>query len=347
MNDSFAGDGAAKNVKVGAFKISETEVTQGLFADVMGYNPSKFVAAADESQEKMPVERVSFYEALVFCNKLSIQEDYAPVYEIKGSKNPDDWGSIPKESSADWNDVAEDQTADGFRLPHDTEWVYAALGDNAETFTGYDATYFSGCITDENLSEYAWYKARLDDEGNNLNGGNSEGKTHEVGKKSSNSYGLYDMSGNVWEWCFEATSDGSSRVRRGGAWECEWTDQLSVSTRWDAPVTADWDSIGFRIVKQNPSSAEEGGDVNGGEPGNGGGGDESDPDPDGRVPGEDRRHRERPHRHGRRHLCQSRAGDRGLRRTVPGRRGPDASEERAHHTGSVFPDDRDLCRNYI
>ena len=246
-----ADDTAAENVSLPAFKISNTEITQELYEAVMGTNPSSFKedASEGEAQEKRPVDSVSFYAALVFCNKLSEKEGLTPVYKIGDSTDPSKWGDIPTANDDTWNAVTEDENANGFRLPHEKEWMFAALGDKAENFSGFDNACFAGATGETDLNQYAWYKARFEGE-NNVNGGNSDGKTHQVAKKSPNSNGLFDMSGNLWELCWERMDNGN-HVRRGGAFESEWTDQLSVSTRWDIPAHEGWGDVGFRIVQKS------------------------------------------------------------------------------------------------
>lgn len=240
----------AEDVNLPAFKISDTEITQELYEAVMESNPSSFKenAAEGEVQEKRPVDSVSFYAALVFCNKLSEKEGLTPVYKIGDSTDTEAWGEIPTKNDETWNAVTEDDNADGFRIPHEKEWMFAALGDKAKDFSGYDNACFAGTADESDLNQYAWYKARFEGE-TNVNGGDSEGKTHQVATKSPNSNGLYDMSGNLWELCWE-TMDNGKHVRRGGAFGSEWTDQLSVSTRWDIPAHEGWGDVGFRIVQK-------------------------------------------------------------------------------------------------
>ncbi len=247
----YGADDTAEDVSLPAFKISDTEITQELYETIMRTNPSSFKenASEGEAQEKRPVDSVSFYAALVFCNKLSEKEGLTPVYKIGDSADTSTWGNIPTANDDTWNAVTEDENANGFRHPHEKEWMFAALGDKAENFSGFDNACFAGATGETDLNKYAWYKARFEGE-NNLNGGNSDGKTHQVAKKSPNSNGLFDMSGNLWELCWERMDNGN-HVRRGGAFESEWTDQLSVSTRWDVPPEAAWDSVGFRIVQKS------------------------------------------------------------------------------------------------
>ncbi|MBR4630232.1 MAG: SUMF1/EgtB/PvdO family nonheme iron enzyme [Treponema sp.] len=247
----YGDEGDAEDVNLGAFKISATEITQELYEAVMGANPSnhKDNAAEGEVQAKRPVDSVSFYSAIVFCNKLSAKVGLTPVYKIEGSSDTSAWGDIPTAKNEKWNAVTEDESADGFRIPHEKEWMFAALGDNAPDFSGFDSSYFAGCVGESDLNKYAWYKARFDGD-NNVNGGDSGDTTHEVAKKSPNSNGLYDMSGNLWELCWE-TMDNGNHIRRGGGFGSEWTDQLALSTRWDIPAHEGWGDVGFRIVQKS------------------------------------------------------------------------------------------------
>lgn len=202
------------------FSISSTEITQELYTAIMGKNPSRFAwdPAAGENQNKRPVDSVSFYDALVFCNKLSVKEGFAPVYSIKGTTDTNKWGDIPGGNDDDWNAVVENNTnANGFRLPHGEEWK-AAAGD-----------------VPTNKGDYGWFDY------------NSDRKTHEIGKKTANANELYDMFGNVWELGWDLKGD-KNRSRLGGC--CTEGDGNSDAW-WDVPPEARWDSIGFRVVKKS------------------------------------------------------------------------------------------------
>ena len=225
------------------FQIGKYPVTQALYQAVMGNNPSNFSSnpASGETQGRRPVENVSWYDAIVFCNVLSMMEGLTPAYSISGSTNPDAWGTAPTSNNATWNAVHIVPGSAGYRLPTEAQWEYAAKGGSGSpgnyTYTG-----------SNNAGDVAW------------NSGNSGNKTREVGRLRPNGLGLHDMSGNVLEWCWDwwgnytgaaktdpaGASSSSRRVFRGGSWSDSAVYVRSVYRYSYSPSDRD-NSLGFRV----------------------------------------------------------------------------------------------------
>ncbi|MBP5176485.1 MAG: SUMF1/EgtB/PvdO family nonheme iron enzyme [Treponema sp.] len=189
------------------YRMGQTPVTQRLYKKVMGENPSWFQHSNDELNDDQrdalegntannPVENVSWFDAVYFCNKLSIKDGFTPVYSVEGETTPEYWGYTPHKDESLESKVECDFDANGYRLPTNDEWEKAAYGDEYYTYSGSD-----------NLDEVGWYNR------------NSNNVTHPVAQKMANRYGLYDMSGNVWEWVWGATPNAPvSRYPRGGSY---------------------------------------------------------------------------------------------------------------------------------
>ena len=201
------------------YSMSATEVTQKIYEAVMGENPSEYIG------ENKPVERVSWYDAIYFCNLLSEIEGKTPVYSVNGSSNIKAWEYTPHKGESISNKVEQNITADGYRLPTEKEWEYAAKGGEEFKYSGSD-----------NDDEVGWHAF------------NSHNKTHPVAQKKANGYGLYDMSGNVWEWCWDVNPKYSNcRYYRGGGYD--YTGGCKVSDRdYYSHAYSQYGNLGFRIV---------------------------------------------------------------------------------------------------
>ena len=266
---------------VSAFRMCKYPVTQELFEAVMGTNPSKCVASSNlyktaegEVTKLKPCDKISWYDAIVFCNKLSILMEYEPCYIVNGI---DDWlaikyEDIPVEYNSDWSDISCDFTRNGFRLPTENEWEIAARGGNPEAaewnyaFSGKDSSIREA--TNEDLDSVGWYRYNICNNGVTSPIEPTYGVgygTHEVGLKAPNSLSLYDLCGNVWEWCWDmckttdenSTSsvdpvpgvpDDSCRALRGGSWgiEASCCDIPSRLIEYEFYRSARY---GFRLVR--------------------------------------------------------------------------------------------------
>lgn len=222
------------------FSILATEVTQELYESVMGDNPSEF-----KGEKNLPVENVSWVDAVAFCNKLSEKEGLKPCYSYKENTNAAQWG-LDNDKMRNWGGyewglfglypLACDRTADGYRLPTVEEWQYAAKGGLEFKYSGSD-----------NLDEVGWYCK------------NSEEKTHPVAQKKPNGYGLYDMSGNVWEWCWDHASgvgSASGRCFCGGSWFSN-ACYCEVGYKYWINANDSCSDLGFRIVRSTGKRAEK------------------------------------------------------------------------------------------
>jgi formylglycine-generating enzyme len=194
-------------VEVAAFRLGAFPVTQEVYARVTGGWPSAARGG------RLPVESVSWWDAIRFCNALSRREGLTPAYRAGAGEGQVEW------------DVA----VDGYRLPTEAEWEWACRAGTAGPRYGV-------------LDEIAWYR------------GNAGEHVHEVGGKAPNPWGLYDMLGNVWDWCwdtYDAEVYGDYKVLRGGGWFDEhWSCRASVRRRGHPDFQVD--DVGFRLARSAP-----------------------------------------------------------------------------------------------
>lgn len=219
-NDGGNDEKPVHSITVSDFFIGKYEITQKEWKEIMGNNPSNFKG------DNLPVEKVSWYDAVEFCNKKSDREGLTRCYT--GS-------SIV---------IKCNFNANGYRLPTEAEWEYACRGGSRTALYEYSGS--------NNIGDVAWYDS------------NSGNKTHPVSKKKANELGIYDMSGNVWEWCNDwynkkyyknspwnnpkGPNSGSRRVKRGGSVRLH-SSSCFVAVRSSYFPSYTYGVIGFRIVR--------------------------------------------------------------------------------------------------
>jgi len=224
-NDGDSDETPVHTVKVDDYFIGEYEVTQEEWTEVMGDNPSNWEG------DNLPVEQIMWFDAVKFCNEKSRVEGLTPCYSGSGENTICDF------------------SANGYRLPTEAEWEYAAKGGTESENYKYSGS--------DSIDEVAWYD------------GNSGDKTHSVGGKQPNELGIYDMSGNVWEWCNDwydgsnddsyysksssnnprGVSSGSYRVDRGGGWY-DYAKYCRVANRRYSPDYSH-SYLGFRLLRSS------------------------------------------------------------------------------------------------
>ena len=200
-----------------AFEIGTKEVTLELYEAVMGERPE------DLKHYPHPVTGVSWYEAVEFCNRMSARDGLEPAYTLSA------------DGTVQWK--AE---ANGYRLPTEAEWEYAARAGQQTRYSGSDR-----------IEDVAWYSD------------NTPGEPRQVGTRNPNAWGLHDMSGNVWEWCWdtygEVSTDsvvdpngpsvGRYRVGRGGSYVSAPLGGVRVADRERFDAGVRYKDLGFRIAR--------------------------------------------------------------------------------------------------
>ena len=234
-NEGNEDEKPARKVTVDGFYMCRFPVTQREWLEVTGTTPCHFKG------DNFPVVNVNWFDAIEYANLRSLREGLTPAYGTG-------------DAGITW-----DRDANGYRLPTEAEWEFAARGghDSPGNFM------FSGS---DNVDEVAWYC------------GNSVGNMHEVGTKKPNALGLYDMSGNVWEWVWDwygrypnmaqtnpdGAPPGAYRVIRGGSWGNSARDVRCASRNdyyyWNAPSDR-YNTVGFRLVRALDSTGNHGQDL--------------------------------------------------------------------------------------
>lgn len=229
----FVMGGGAHNslVTLVSYYLGEVPVTQLQYATVMGKNPSKLEG------ENRPVESVNWCEAIIYCNMLSKLNGLMPCYSIGTSTDL----SMFEATSPVWKRIVCNFTANGYRLPTEAEWEYAARDGKSSTPNIYAGS--------SNINSVAWY------------GENSGITSHDVATKDPNGLKLYDMCGNVAEWCWDyyvpslpsgaqtnphGPSTGDMHVKRGGSW-LDDPQQCTVFYRSGSAPNGKSSSLGFRV----------------------------------------------------------------------------------------------------
>jgi formylglycine-generating enzyme required for sulfatase activity len=230
-------DETQHRVTVGDFYIAASSVTQREYSQLMGNNPSEFKG------DNLSVENVTWFDAVRFCNARSMREGLTPAYTISGE-------------TVTWNRNASDQRSTGYRLPTEAEWEYACRAGTTTPFN------IGSNITDRQANCYNNYGYN-----NNSSGrvtGGYRGRTTPVNSYAANSWGLFDMHGNVADWCWDwygeygasaqtnpiGPATGTLRVNRGGGWN-DFPKHIRSAYRAATPPGNGSFNLGFRLVRNS------------------------------------------------------------------------------------------------
>ncbi len=233
-------------ITVSSFYIDKFEITQGEYKAVMGNNISTNLGEGSD----YPIYKVSWFNAIEYCNRRSLQEGYTPCYSYSTfGTNPDDWEpSDWNKTNANHSNVSWNMQANGYRLPALNEWIFAAKGGMTPSYTGLQNGW-SGTDQVAELPNYAWYSEDTI----------ITTTTKTVGTKYPNELGLYDMTGNVREWCFSTPNNNTNKYyARGGSYK---TASSGCAIKNDASYdpTANWDDpcTGIRLFRSVPAPSPQ------------------------------------------------------------------------------------------
>jgi formylglycine-generating enzyme required for sulfatase activity len=230
------------NVTVSSFYLDKYEVTQASYHAVMNSNPSHDNGVGDN----FPVYYVNWFNAIEYCNRRSLSEGLIPCYSYSSyGTDPDAWPTGWNLLNANHLNIACNWSAQGYRLPTEMEWMFAARGGNQTH--GYT---YSGS---NDIDSVAWYDVNANE-------------THEAGTKAGNELSLFDLSGNVREWCWDISANyptgdqtdptgpatGVTRVKRGGSF---WDAAAGCAVTYRSGNTPDviHQNSGFRVCRRVPN----------------------------------------------------------------------------------------------
>jgi len=227
------------SVSLNSFYMDMYPVTQAEYVAIIGSNPATGPGVGDD----YPVYLANWYSAIKYCNLRSMAEELSPCYTISGYTDPANWGEIPDFYNDVWDAVICNWNANGYRLPTEAEWEYAARGASNNPDYLYSGS--------NDINAVAWYA-----------GNNTPNSTDPVGTKAPNALGIYDMSGNVIEWCWDwfgnyssspqnnpsGTTSGSYRVSRGGCW-FDIASDCRVAYRLSYNPSLINGFVGFRVCR--------------------------------------------------------------------------------------------------